>query len=203
MHHLKLHVYVSDDSAKDLRTKQAGLTFLQQLIAVSSRSNNTSTTVNKLPPRLGVALDDSVDNSTMSGDNSTSSAPAVTSDPGSTDKLDLSDPEQQSQFLQQLMTPGASGSFATSNSYQQFGKAVNYAVSLSYSPLQSSQLAGKQDEEAGAKPPAVSSTTPKYFSGLRGQWSPVAPGSVNDVQSYYYPYYYYNHRPVQYYPTVH
>jgi hypothetical protein len=190
-------MFVSDDSAKELQTKQAGLTLLQQLIAVSSRSNNTSASVNKLPPRLGVTLD-------ADGDNS--STPAVASDdPGSSNnKLDLSDPEQQSQFLQQLMTPGASGSYATSNSYQQFGKAVNYAVSLSYSPLQASQLAGKQDDEAVAKPPpAVSSTTPKFFSGLREHWSPLAHGVVNDVHSYYYPYYYYNHRPVAFYPTVH
>lgn len=189
---------MSDDSANDLLTKKAGLTLLQQLIAVSSRSNNTSATVNKLPPRLGVTPLDAGD------DNSTSSAPTVLSDPGSpanTDKLDLSDPEQQSQFLLQLMTPGASGSYATSNSYQQFGKAVNYAVSLSYSPLQSSQQAAKQDGEA--KPPAVSSTTPKSITGLRERWSPNAHGVVTDVQSYYYPYYYYNHRPVAFYPTVH
>jgi len=94
-----------------LLSKKEGLSLVQQLITLSNDNSAAS-----VQPRAGTPLD------------------AEGADKG----LDLSDPAQRSQFLAQLMTPGTSGSYATSNSYQQFGKAVNYAVSLSYSPLQPS-----------------------------------------------------------------
>jgi hypothetical protein len=66
--------------------------------------------------------------------------------------LDLTDPAQRSQFLEHLFSQGTSGSYATSNSYQQNGKAINYAISMSYSPLQSTASNKKEDSPLEEKP---------------------------------------------------
>ncbi|XP_059481341.1 uncharacterized protein LOC132200132 [Neocloeon triangulifer] len=172
------------DEERLLADKKAGLTFLDQVLSLTT--NNTSASVQN---RFG-------------GDASTSGR---ANGSGTTLSLDLTDPAQRSQFLEELMAPGTSGSYATSNSYQQFGKTVNYAISLSYAPLQPNVAANiRQGGEITTTTESTPVATPKTAGeGLEGRWGfGKEPWPAWRGHSYYYPYYYIRNRPSFYYPAL-
>ncbi|CAB3377537.1 Hypothetical predicted protein [Cloeon dipterum] len=165
--------------AKSLEDKKSGLAFLSQVLSLKSNNSQSATSV-------------------LNGAGTTLSAD---DDPDKIAPFDLlSDAEKRSQFITELSTPGSSGSYATSNSYQQYGKVITYAISLSYAPLQPATTTTTTTAklEAPQEQPEQGDKAKKWDPAANQHWAPNAWNG----HSYYYPYYYIPGKPSFYFPPV-
>ncbi|XP_065346233.1 uncharacterized protein LOC135943565 [Cloeon dipterum] len=168
--------------AKSLEDKKSGLAFLSQVLSLKSNNSQSATSV-------------------LNGAGTTLSAD---DDPDKIAPFDLlSDAEKRSQFITELSTPGSSGSYATSNSYQQYGKVITYAISLSYAPLQPATKTTTTTTaklEAPQEQPPEQGDKVKKWDPANQHWAP-RPNAWNG-HSYYYPYYYIPGKHSFYFPPV-